>query len=170
MQDNYCSGLSEKWCKICLKNLFTSIKNSNGNYLYNKILTQHSVQGPWQSKVVPTFPTSLPVPSFPHILQSSHMRLCTISSICYVHSYCHIFTDTLFVTSAQTTLNKHLLILQGPGLKKVLSVKSSLTPSLSRQKCIMLSSRLSHHIIHTTNVVFSIPSARMAELKPVIKK
>lgn len=109
--------------------------------LYNKIITTQYSK-PFTIKCTPTFPISLPVPSFLHILQSSHIRLCTISSNCYVHSYCHIFTLSLFVTPIHPSRTR---------FKKVLSIKSSMISSLPEQKFIMLSSRLSYHIIQTPN-------------------
>lgn len=147
------------YATICLKNLFTSIKNSKGHcdgyYLFSKILNQHRYHRTLTISSAPTFLTSLLVPSFP-ILQSSHIRLCTISSICCIHSYCHVLTLTVLVTPAWTTLKKLLLILQEPGEKKVVSLRSSPIPSLERQIFIMLSSRLSHQTIHPTNIALII--------------
>lgn len=99
MLDNYCSSLSEKWCTICLKNLFISIKTSSGHCLYNKILTQQVFKAPDNQKCsyLSTFTSCLFFSPHPTIQPHVHFfnLLCT-----FILSHLHSHT---FVTSADNS-------------------------------------------------------------------
>lgn len=148
----------KNYVKICLKNLLITIKNfkghCDGHYLFSKILNQHRYHRTLTISSAPTFLTSLLVPSFPILQSATSDYVPCLQSVTY--SYCHVLPLTVLVTFAWTTLKKLLLILQVPGEKKVVSVRSSLTLSLERQIFIMLSSRLSHQTIHPTNIALII--------------